>query len=438
MLQKLLDAIKSKSAYVKVYCVVLVVLLCAALLLGFVANTLPDNETVQIINGGNSVTVTGRFETVGEALALAGITLSENDYLNCSIYDKTDDVSLVVISSKPGAEGLAAPGGIDTATSFDKWVRPMPDEEGTGEQEPDADLLPGEDDDSQVAEGSAAVDYFYGPQPDTTKLPDDFEPIVTPVATSVPTAVPTEAPTATPAATATPEPTATPTPEPTPEPTPVITYDWKDVIEEVDFGTVYVDDETMAKGDTRVVSQGEKGIITKVWEITFTDGKETSRKLVATKNTKDPVDRVIARGTIDTFTDSRGEKVMFKKRIDGDATAYSNSGWGTAIAYGHALGGLTVRWGVIAVDPDVIPLGTKVYVQGVNGINDYGYAIAADTGGGIVRNRIDVYMDDLTLIDIWGIRDVVIYILEDQSVDVFELRGGSKWIPPAKYNYVAA
>ena len=47
-------------------------------------------------------------------------------------------------------------------------------------------------------------------------------------------------------------------------------------------------------------------------------------------------------------------------------------------------------------------------------------------------------MDDLTLIDIWGVRDVVIYILEDQTVDIFELRGGAKWIPPEKYGYVPA
>ncbi|MBP1587426.1 MAG: G5 domain-containing protein [Clostridia bacterium] len=435
MLQKLLNAIRSKSAYVKLYCVVLVVLLCAALVLGFAANTVPARESIQIIKGETSVTVNGRFETVGEALALAGITLSEGDYLNCSVYDKADDVPLVVISSRPAA-GFAEGNMIDTATSFDIWERPLPAEE-------DPALEPGDDnqndDGDSDAEDTAEVDYYYGPQPDTTKLPEDFEPIVTPVATAVPTAPPTTVPTATPEATATPVPTPTPTPTPvptpTPEPTPVITVDWKDVPEEIGFDTVYVDDDTMAKGSTRVVSEGQKGIITKVWEITFTDGVETSRKLVATKNTKDPVNRVVARGTIDTFTDSRGEKVMFKRRIDGDATAYSNSGWGTAIAYGAQLGGLTVRWGVIAVDPNVIPLGTKVYVKGINGINDYGYAIAADTGGGIVNNRIDVYMDDLKLIDIWGVRDVVIYILEDQSVDVFALRGSAKWTPPAKYNY---
>ncbi|MBR5007009.1 MAG: G5 domain-containing protein, partial [Clostridia bacterium] len=225
----------------------------------------------------------------------------------------------------------------------------------------------------------------------------------------------------------------------TPEPTPVVTIDWKDIPEEVDFDTVYIDDDTMAKGDTRVVSEGEKGIITKVWEITFVDGKEESRRLVAVKNTKDPVSRVVACGTIDTFTDSEGRRVMFKRQIIGDATAYSNSGWGDTIYYGAQLGGLTARWGVIAVDPEVIPLGSKVYVQGLYGINDYGYAIAADTGGSYIQNtRIDVYMDDLTLIDIWGVRDVVIYILEDQTVDIFELRGGAKWIPPEKYGYVPA
>ncbi len=45
-------------------------------------------------------------------------------------------------------------------------------------------------------------------------------------------------------------------------------------------------------------------------------------------------------------------------------------------------------------------------------------------------------MDNREIIKIWGIRDVEIYILADQTVDVFELRGDDKWIPPAKYNYV--
>lgn len=238
-----------------------------------------------------------------------------------------------------------------------------------------------------------------------------------------------------------PDVTATPavTPEATatPEPTPVRSLKWKDIPEQVDFGVTYIEDNTMIKGQSRVVSEGEYGIKTTVWEITLVDGVEESRKIVAIKDTKAPVNKVVALGTIDSFVDSKGRVTGLSSKIVGDATAYGNSvKWGNQIYYGSQLGGLTTRWGVIAVDPEVIPLGTKVYVKGLNGVNDYGYAIAGDIGGAIKGTRIDLWMDNREIIKIWGIRDVEIYILADQTVDVFELRGDDKWIPPAKYNYV--
>ncbi len=61
---------------------------------------------------------------------------------------------------------------------------------------------------------------------------------------------------------------------------------------------------------------------------------------------------------------------------------------------------------VIAVDPDVIPLGTKVYIEG------YGYATAADTGGAIKGNKIDVFFPSKTEAYKWGRKKVTIKILE--------------------------
>ncbi|WP_432357987.1 3D domain-containing protein [Sporosarcina sp. UB5] len=61
---------------------------------------------------------------------------------------------------------------------------------------------------------------------------------------------------------------------------------------------------------------------------------------------------------------------------------------------------------VIAVDPDVIPLGTKVYVEG------YGYAIAGDTGGAIKGNKIDVFFPSKSDAYKWGRKQVKIKILE--------------------------
>jgi 3D (Asp-Asp-Asp) domain-containing protein len=60
----------------------------------------------------------------------------------------------------------------------------------------------------------------------------------------------------------------------------------------------------------------------------------------------------------------------------------------------------------IAVDPRVIPYGTKLYVEG------YGYAIAEDTGGAIKGNIIDVYFNSAGECSNWGVRYVNVYILK--------------------------
>lgn len=79
--------------------------------------------------------------------------------------------------------------------------------------------------------------------------------------------------------------------------------------------------------------------------------------------------------------------------------------------YGHTASGLVITPGegmkVISVDPRIIPLGSNVYVDG------YGYAVAADTGGAIKGNKIDVYKDTHTEALQWGVKTVNVYILNE-------------------------
>ena len=259
--------------------------------------------------------------------------------------------------------------------------------------------------------------------PEETEEAEDEtdEPATTPGAESFVTLAP--------AVTETPEITAVPTA--TPEPTPVVGIDYIDREEYVDFGVTYVPDETMGKGQYRVVSEGVQGIITKVYQFTVIDGVcQEDFKLVATKNTKAAVDKVVAYGTIDTFLAVDGNTYTYKQKIDGDATAYTDQWGGGSLVYGSGqLDGITTQWGVVAVDPSVIPIGTKLYVAGVNGNPDYGFAIAADTGGAIKNTRLDLWMDNAPLCCQWGVKACTIYILEDQSVDVFALRGDYEWEP---------
>lgn len=81
----------------------------------------------------------------------------------------------------------------------------------------------------------------------------------------------------------------------------------------------------------------------------------------------------------------------------------------TVVSTGYCLGGTTatglpVGWGVAAVDPAVIPLGTRLTIPG------YGEAVAADTGGAIVGPRIDLWFPTCVRAGGWGSRSVTIVL----------------------------
>lgn len=100
------------------------------------------------------------------------------------------------------------------------------------------------------------------------------------------------------------------------------------------------------------------------------------------------------------------EKAAASKTLTMVATAYSYAegsiGGGTVTALGQNL---VTNPMAVAVDPSVIPLGTRLYVEG------YGEAIASDTGGAIKGNIIDVHFADPGMLSSWGRRTVQVTIL---------------------------
>ena len=103
-----------------------------------------------------------------------------------------------------------------------------------------------------------------------------------------------------------------------------------------------------------------------------------------------------------TVQTSRGA-MRFHRMVYMEATAYLPSDGGGS---GITASGMAARHGVVSVDPDVIPLGTRLYIPG------YGMAVAADTGGAINGERIDLCMEDYTDAINFGRRDVEVYILD--------------------------
>ncbi|WP_390629005.1 ubiquitin-like domain-containing protein [Bacillus litorisediminis] len=182
-----------------------------------------------------------------------------------------------------------------------------------------------------------------------------------------------------------------------------------DVVEEsVDYAVVTKNDNSLKKGTEKVIQEGREGQVSKVYQVVLENGKEVSRKLVETKTLQESQNKIVAVGTqVQTASISRGSAPVSGKEFYVNSTAYTAFCNGCS---GVTATGINLRSNpdikVIAVDPSVIPLGSKVYVEG------YGHAIAADTGSAIKGNKIDVFFATKEEAYRWGVRKVKITILE--------------------------
>ena len=167
--------------------------------------------------------------------------------------------------------------------------------------------------------------------------------------------------------------------------------------------TIYEDDPQTEAGEEKVLDEGENGQRVKVYKITYSnDGEEYQRDVVSVETTG-AKNKKILRGTKivwKTLNTSEGE-IKYWKKMRVYATHYDRrcpgcNDW-TEI-------GMRAGKGVIAVDPKVIKLRSKVYIPG------YGIAIAGDTGGAIKGNIIDLGFDDAKTSG-WKAHFIDIYLL---------------------------
>lgn len=186
--------------------------------------------------------------------------------------------------------------------------------------------------------------------------------------------------------------------------------------EEIPYDVQRQANKSLDKGTERVVQHGQEGVLEKKYKVVTENGTEVSRELLSEAIIKNPVAMVMEYGTILNYRTARGDTVRYSKVMDMKATAYTASFKDTGKHPGHPLFGITatgarVKKGIIAVDPKVIPLGTRVYVEFVGKTPDYGYAVAADVGGAIKGNKIDLYYDSQDYVDKFGVKKVRVYIL---------------------------
>ncbi|SDK64749.1 Uncharacterized conserved protein YabE, contains G5 and tandem DUF348 domains [Bacillus velezensis] len=190
-----------------------------------------------------------------------------------------------------------------------------------------------------------------------------------------------------------------------------------DVVEEkIAYQVKEKEDASLDSGKEKIVQKGKEGKLKKHFHVVKENGKEVSRKLVKEETSEKSKDQIIAVGTkrhspkIEQLSApvkaSSSETGSSGKVITVSSTAYTASCSGCS---GHTATGVNLTSNpnakVIAVDPSVIPLGTRVHVDG------YGEAVAADTGSAIKGRRIDVFFPEKSSAYRWGKKQVKIKIL---------------------------
>nr|WP_222439442.1 G5 and 3D domain-containing protein [Sporosarcina sp. BP05] len=192
-----------------------------------------------------------------------------------------------------------------------------------------------------------------------------------------------------------------------------------DVVEEpANFAVETRNDPSLLKGREKIVQSGKKGTVSRKFEIVKENGKEVSRKLLEEKSIKEPQTKIVAIGSRVMVASASAGMSNSRSVSRSDSSAGGEEFYVTATAYtaycngcsGITRTGINLRANpnlkVIAVDPSVIPLGSKVWVEG------YGYAVAGDTGGAIKGKKIDLHVPTKSDAYKFGRRQVKIKIID--------------------------
>lgn len=196
-----------------------------------------------------------------------------------------------------------------------------------------------------------------------------------------------------------------------------VSYQEVTTTEAVAYETVQKEDPNLTKGVTKVETEGREGVRTIVTREKWVDGVCVDTEELSNEVTQEPAAEVVRVGTKPrvagqaviggngTLIDQNGNPVSYSKVITGKCSAYTGGGYCST--------GVPAAFGRVAVNPNVIPYGTKLYICSPDGRIVYGYAVAADTGGACMRGTIvcDLYYDTLSECAQIGVRNMNIYIL---------------------------
>ena len=161
----------------------------------------------------------------------------------------------------------------------------------------------------------------------------------------------------------------------------------------IPFETEWVADPEVEIDNIRLVRAGEVGLTKRRYRVVYENGEEVQRFLEDSWAERPPVTKTMAYGTkiVLRTMDTPDGPIEYWRKIRVYTTSYTAATCGKTRdhpRYGYTRLGWWLTKGVVAVDPKVIPLKTKMYVPG------YGHAAAGDTGGGVKGKLVDLGFDE--------------------------------------------
>lgn len=366
--------------------VALITVVCLSVLFYGFTNKKVDNgfKTVSILDADKEYEVVTKSITVGDAIALAGITLGENDIVSRDLHEATSDGDKIVLKRHKLVK-------LETSrTVFEFYTN-----------------------ENTVGEALYADGFLVGKY-------DEVVPDVNTVVTDGMTVSVRR-----------------------------VYIELSEITEEIPYPTNTVDNPNEFMGYEKVLQEGVNGTATRTYKLVSKEGAGVTAVLIGETRTE-PVEKIVEVGTKlvtpenmtvikgatedgipysafpamaqkNSKTVIQGNKAItpygeftFSRVLDGRASAYEGGVQSNGIWAGQTATGRLPVYGVVAVDPSLIPLNSKLYIESTDGGQSwiYGFCVAGDTGGAIKGNRVDLCYSTVEQCYSFGRRNCRIYILE--------------------------
>lgn len=184
-----------------------------------------------------------------------------------------------------------------------------------------------------------------------------------------------------------------------------VTYETVKKSVAIPYDVVTKETDSLEEGTQKVQTKGISGKKVVTYRQKLVNGKVVRSTVQKEVVKKEAQDKVVLVGTKTKSAGELADGLSYSKVITGTCTAYTGDSTTST--------GMTPQVGVVAVDPNIIPYGTKLYIASPDGSYVYGYAVAGDTGGAMMAGEAlcDLYMNTEQECMNFGRRTMNLYVL---------------------------